>query len=172
MFMRLLIPLWFFSIGTAVFSQDLSDWCGHYAGNLYILSANGQLTGVPMELKISSADSGSYHWTLVYGADSTADVREYLLLPPVNGRYTLDERNGIFLSMTKFADEMICVFEVSGAIVWISYALTKKGLDIKITSSATPELSGGITSGEGEEIPLITSYETSVCQYASLKKRK
>jgi hypothetical protein len=121
-----------------------------------------------MELKIAYVDTGVYDWTIIYG-DSAQDVRPYQLVHKEANFYDMDEKNSIIMSTTLFDNKLICMFEISGTFIWVSYELTETGIEVNLTSHVFGNETGG-AEYEEEDIPVVGSYKTVVSQYAELKR--
>ena len=93
------------------------DYFGIYKGDLHITNSSGEQT-IQMEFHLLATDSvGNYKYVLVYIADGNRQERHYNLLDKGDGRYVVDENNGILLDATLVANKLYSMFEVQGNIL-------------------------------------------------------
>ncbi|MEM9544536.1 MAG: hypothetical protein AAGA77_01115 [Bacteroidota bacterium] len=151
------------------------DWLGDWSGELEIYDVTGPKQTVPMSLQISNTDtSGVYNWVLVYGKDSLADKRNYVLkeIDKSKGHYMIDEKNGILLDSYFINDELSSIFAVMGNTLVCSYR--RKGQElifsIKMYTSEKIRVSGDTLIAE-QKIPEVKSYQHRINQEARLQKK-
>ncbi|MCB9223734.1 MAG: hypothetical protein H6582_06095 [Crocinitomicaceae bacterium] len=152
-------------------AQLSANWLGKYSGELNSTDINGFQMTYHMELEIGILTDTSYTFNIIYGEDSTKQVRAYRLFNSGINHFIMDEQNGILLDMSYGFNRLTSVFEIEGAFLHISYVRTKKGISFELTSSKKSHNTGDKIH-EGEKIPLVTSYKTLVFQTAELKKMK
>lgn len=165
MFKKILILL---TITAITYSQNLDDWKGNWAGELFIYSAPGydKINSLHMKLHISKTDSaGLYNWHIIYG-DSSKDYRKYLLrtLDELNGKYEIDEKNGLTLQANMLGNKLISRFIVQGSLLDITYELENDKLFFEVfAGSDTPVKT---TTGSEDNISVnsfkITNYQKAV----------
>lgn len=154
------------------FGQNIDEWIGNWAGELIIYSAPGydKIKSMHMELHISKSDSaGLYNWHIIYG-DSSKDHRKYLLrtIDAVNGKYEIDEKDGILLGAEMLGNKLICRFIVQGSLIDITYELENDKLIFEVfAGSDTPVRS---TTGSEENIT-VNSFMVTNYQKAFLQKK-
>jgi len=148
-------------------SQLSEGWFGSYSGTLVITNFKGEQSEIYMELLIERNTDSSYTFNIIYGEDTTRQIRKYELFHENDNQYKLDEKNGIVLPMMLFNKRLISVFEVQGNLLQVSYALDKKNIIFRTTVSRESMESGG----EGD-IPLVQGFTPTVDQYATLKRKK
>ena len=113
----------------------LPGFGGRFAGTLRIHGE--RLREVPMGLDVlPSADGVGWSWRLRYGEGEAADVRDYRLLvdDASNGRYRIDEQNGIVLHARAVGDELVSVFTVSGQTLCVRYRAVPDGIEFALES--------------------------------------
>ena len=159
-----------FGLSIISFSQDISDWSGHYVGDLTSLSASGRTMSYHMELKIDQINDSTYNWVIIYGEDSLRQERKYLVkATEKENHFILDEQNSILLNFTLIENSFFSVFEVDGHLLHVEYRLNEDEIKFILTSSNSKEVTGG-TMHEGEQMPIVTTYLTWTTQLAILKK--
>ncbi len=173
---KAILFLLFFSI-TFSYSQNISQWEGHYAGELEVKTLSNQPVSFHMELIFFQLTDSTYTWTIIYGEDSLRQERKYTLKHLEENQYEIDEGNSIVLSSNLINNSFISVFEVQGNLIHCIYTFEKRKLIFDLTSSSNKSETGNIESGtdlNNEEIPLVYTYGTVAKQHAVLKmiKRK
>lgn len=146
-------------------SQLSEGWLGNYSGVLEITNFKGERSEVYMELHIERNTDSSYTFNIIYGKDTTRQIRKYELFHDNNNQFKLDEKNGIILPMILFDKRLISVFEVQGNFLQVSYTLNRNNIIFRTTSSRKSLASGG-----EEDIPLVQGFTPIVDQYATLKR--
>jgi hypothetical protein len=160
-------------INSSLFSQINESWIGIWKGELKI-HANGDAgirNTLPMELHINKSDSlGIWNWRIIYN-DSTKDDRKYLLrIDDFNqGKYLIDEQDGILLEANLFGNKLISRFEVMNSLLEISYTLDGDKILFEVSSSNLKPTS--VTQSQAEQIE-VKSYEITDYQTAILRKQK
>ncbi|HMQ80531.1 MAG TPA: hypothetical protein PKE39_13140 [Ignavibacteria bacterium] len=157
-----------FIFNVSLFSQINDTWLGIWKGELKIHTygdADIRHT-LPMELHVSKADSaGVWNWRIIY-RDSTKDDRKYLLRIDDynNGKYFIDETDGILLEANLFGNKLISRFEVMSSLLEITYTLGGDKILFEVSSSKVKPTS--VTQSQAEQIEVksyeITSYQTAV----------
>lgn len=168
--MKPLILMIYISVLGSVSAQDISDWEGHYSGTLQAKSTNGNEMSYHMEFIVSPIDDSTHNWIIIYGEDSLRQERNYLIRR--TGRenhFLVDEQNSIVLNMDLIGNVFYSVFEVNGSLLHVQYELQKKAIVFTLTASSGKNETGNSVH-EGEEIPLVYSYQTTTFQRAVLKR--
>ncbi len=147
-------------------------WIGKWAGDLNIYGPAGLLQSVPMSLTILPLENGTYTWNIQYGPDS-AGLRPYLLEPvaPEQGRYRVNENNGILLNEQLLGGKLYSLFSVEGSLLLST--VEKVGDKLVYEIIAAGDEPGSTTGGgthEGEPIPAVGVYNVVVRQAAILKR--
>lgn len=161
----------FFLIAVKSYPQINQSWIGIWFGELFIYNSSDQKTinTVHMELHISPADSASlYHWRMIY-KDSANDDRKYLLrtLNENQGKYEIDERNGILIDAKMFNNKLLTRFNVQGYLSDVSYELDNDKIIFEVISGSDTPLR---TTAESEENENVVSFNLSAYQKAILYK--
>ena len=100
------------------------DWLGFWEGDLHIYDEMGLQQSLPMSLDNSiTGVKGQFTWAIIYGTDSIAGRRDYLLkeVDKNKGHYMVDEKNGILLDAYLIDNELVSVFEVMGNSLTSTY---------------------------------------------------
>ncbi len=100
------------------------DWLGFWEGDLHIYDEMGLQQSLPMALDNSiTGVKGQFTWAIIYGTDSIAGRRDYLLkeVDKNKGHYMVDEKNGILLDAYLIDNELVSVFEVMGNSLTSTY---------------------------------------------------
>jgi len=159
-------------LNLSLFAQINEVWIGIWKGELNIEnSPTGVRNVIPMELHISKSDSaGIWNWRIIY-KDSTQDDRKYLLRSAGenNGKYVIDEKDGILLEANLFGNILISRFEVMNSLLEITYNLDGERILFEVSSSKLQPTS--VTQSQAEQIE-VKSYEIISYQTAILYKQK
>ena len=146
------------------------DFFGKYAGILNIHTQRGDQE-VPMEFHLLPTDSlGVYQYTLVYGAGDQRQERAYVLLEEdaANGRYAIDERNGIVLDNKVHGNKLYALFEVQGNLLttFISLEEDHAVFEIVFANKASARETYAI-----QDSVQVLSYPITTVQRAVLQKQ-
>jgi hypothetical protein len=148
-----------------------SDWRGHWKGELlWYRDAVKEPKKVAMEMNIQPADSGKYHWQIIYGA-STEDNRPYTLIPvdTSKGHWVIDENNGIVLDQYLIAGKFCGTFTVQNSTIVNTYRLEDGKLIVEFYSYTAKPFH---TTGKGnDDIPFVDSYQMNSFQKAVLLRQ-
>jgi len=154
--------------------QFPQDWLGNWEGTLTIYSSTGKQQELPMMLKNSATENDSiFNWVIVYGQDSLADERNYLLkvIHQPSNHYVVDEQNGIILDGWVFDNEFVSIFDVMGNQITTRYKRNGEYMDFDIIMNKIDIFQvSGDTIINGENIPEVNSYRPLVSQKARLTK--
>ena len=159
-----MISVWFLFFGLVVHGQE--QYLGRYTGELKIFNANG-IHSIPMEFHfLETNDPERFDYVLIYNNEP----RNYTLIvqDKENGRYVLDENNGIVLPTTYKDGVFYSLFEVQGSLLTSRIAFQADAADFEIIFSNTTDKT--ITGGEEKDIPQVTGYPISVVQKARLTR--
>ena len=151
------------------------DWLGFWEGELHIYNEIGLKQSLPMALDNSTTNiTGQYTWAIIYGSDSIAGRRDYLLkeVDKSNGHYIVDEKNGILLDAYLIDNELISVFEVMGNSLTSTYKREGNNMifEIMMYKSQHVSITGDTIIGT-DTIPPVKSYKPIVTQKAILTKK-
>ncbi|MEM6877384.1 MAG: hypothetical protein AAF544_02410 [Bacteroidota bacterium] len=150
------------------------DFLGRWSGTLRIWRGDGLAQSVPMQLRIEPVDDANYTYTIIYGEDEEAGLRDYMLKPvdTASGHWYVDEQNGIFLDGYYLGGIFYESFSVMGSRLTASLELRGDELIYAITSGSEEAVRmSGDTIIDGDEIPPVASYGTNVYQRASLRRQ-
>ncbi len=164
---KIFLVLFLFTSG--IFSQINDSWIGIWKGELVILNEAGtdKMSSIHMELHITKTDSANiYNWRIVY-KDSTKDDRKYLLrtIDKKNGKYVVDEKDGILLEANLFENTLVSRFEVENSLLDISYKLDADKIVFEVISSLVKPTSSTLSQLEQVQ---VNSYTVTSIQRAYL----
>lgn len=130
---------------------------------------------VDMKLEINKTDYDTIHqWKLTYDLNGKKDVRDYYLvkIDAQKGHFQLDERNSIFIDSYLANNNILTsYFKVENSFIISTYTKINKEVIFEIiASNSNPINETGATTFDGEEIPLVNSFEVTGRQRAILKK--
>jgi len=154
-----------------------AQWEGRWEGTLRIVFPAVQPREVPMALEILPIDSTHWHWRLIYNVRGEEDLRDYVLQPVKikQGRWQIDERNGIVLGARLIDKSLFSLFEVDNQMLMARYSLEGDQIRFEITgSSLEPNLTGPPLpeTPQIENIPQVNWFEVGVFQQALLRKKE
>lgn len=153
-----------------------ASWAGRWVGELHIYNAAGKSESVPMQLHILATDSAQlFTWTLIYGSDTTAGARPYLLRPvdSATGKYQIDEQNGILLDTYLLGGKLYSRFEVLDNLLLTTLEKTGDQISFEtISGEMEPASVTGDTIVKGETIPRVRGYPVVVRQQAVLRREE
>ncbi len=152
------------------------DWLGYWEGELSIYNHSGKTMTIPMALDNGITDNDStWRWAIIYGEDTISGRRDYELkvVDASKGHYIVDEKNSIFIDAYLLDNNLVSTFNVAGNFIQSNYELVGEEMAFSIHMFNDKEVSTtGDTIYNGEEIPIVKSYQNTVWQKARLKKRK
>lgn len=141
-------------------------WVGSWQGEVTMFGPEGERMRFSMTRIIApSEDPARYDWTTIYSGDAGEQVRRYslMLLDPDQGKYAIDEHNGIVLDARYLDDTLFSWFEVQGTRLMVRERLGPEGKSLQF-EIATSQGEPGRT---GEQIPVL-NYLTTGLQRAIL----
>jgi len=151
------------------------DWLGNWSGELNIFTVNGLKQTLPMALDLSTTDtSGIYTWAIIYGHDSIAQRRDYVLkeVDKSLGHYVIDEKNGILIDAYHIHNELSSVFSVMGNTLVNAYRLEGNQLTFTVKIFPSEEIrTSGDTLLLDQKIPEVLSFQHTMSQVARLQKK-
>ncbi len=148
-------------------------WLGHWTGELEIFSGPQKVNSIPMSLEITRVDSSTtLKYFISYGNGPDA-LRSYYLkaIDPKNGRYLLDESNGIRIETYLLGDRLVSIFEVQHSLIQSVAYLENDLLHYQIFAGSFESISvTGDTILESDTIPAVQTFPMTVFQYAVLHR--
>jgi|GEM_PF-4545392 hypothetical protein len=138
-----------------------------------VAAAASRPISAEMELRIAPTDApGQTTWTVSYldkVLPGGRQDRPYVLksLDPAQGRYEIDERNGIILPATFLAGGLYAPFRLQDTLLQASYRLDGDRLIVEILSF---NLAKPTTSGGQDGLPEVKGYAAGTLQRAVLSK--
>ncbi len=152
-----------------------ASWAGVWEGDLVISTAAGVAQTIPMQLHLLPVADSIYTWTIIYGADTVAGRRPYLLksIDRAKGVYVIDEQNSIGLESYLIGQTLYSWFEVEGNLLTTMVEPLEDGrlLYEIVSGKSEPVSTTGQQIVEGEEIPEVKAFPVRVRQRAYLRRR-
>lgn len=160
-------------------------WFGRWSGAASVKSPSRTLQQFEMELNIAAtADSDRLSWELVYitttDGGQQRQVRPYELVA-VNaeqGRYQVDEKNGIVIPTVLVDGVLHATFIVQGNQISVSYRLQDAPADEQalgprlIVEMITTDTTRPSTTGDRDSAPPVITLPTRSVQRAELRRRR
>ena len=181
MIQRLFYPL-LFLLPLSLFAQQKdafpASWAGHWAGDLEIITPQGVMQQLPMEMKIAPSDTAeAWNWRSTFNPGGDKEVvKDYLLraIDPEAGRYVVDELNTIAIEAYLFEGRrLFSWFEVQGSLILALYELRPDGsLLFEIVAGGMEPVSiTGDSVFRGDSIPPVQTFPVRTIQRAILQKK-
>lgn len=171
--MRYLMFLFvFITLSLQAQNEFPESWTGTWKGELSWFTPGAKTPQtVPMEIRISPLKDSldQYHWDMVYANDYNA-IRAYFLkaVNKANGKWLIDENNGILLEQFLYGNCLSGVFKVENSVIVNNYRMEQDQLTVEFYSyKAEPSLTSG---GKSEDIPPVESFTVLSYQRAVLKR--
>lgn len=148
------------------------DWAGTWKGECRLTPAYQGVSSFPASLTVALTDKADVlRWTLIYET-SPRDVRNYELIAvdAAAGRYTVDEKNGLFLDAA-YSDGVLYVpFTIGELLITATYAVGDDGvMHLNLPSfSSTPSRT---TCLSGQPDTCVQSFALSSSQHCWLKRQ-
>lgn len=178
-----LLAMFFFCLGLATLEAQensaplkgvpaaiVKDWSGVWKGTVRNQVDVERSSTFEMQLTVEPADANSLRWQIVYDGEAGKSVRDYQLFvdDAAQGKYTLDEKNGILLPARLLGQTLTFHFSVQDQHLWTSYKFVagdtpRIEFDLVSSSAVSPTRSGG----KGE-IPEVTGFSVTSHQQATL----
>jgi hypothetical protein len=163
------------SRGSATSSAFPADWTGRWTGTLATFGES-KIGPVTMTLEIAPIADERWSWTIIYEGEFGRQVRPYELLAvnAADGRYAIDEKNGIVIPMRFLEGTLYSTFEVMGSRIEVRETLVGSGANAAIAIEmatipvAEPTLSGGNAE---QSIPEVRSWTPRTVQRGSLARQ-
>lgn len=159
--------------GLTVIEKDENNfpksWEGLYSGQLEIFDKDSVKMQVAMSLEVKMLADSSYLWELIYETEQK-DVRSYELqvVNKQEGKYQIDEKNGIILACNYFKNCLISRFEVGTSLLDIVYSKMGESIHFQVIAGKSER---EILEIEVENVPPIHTYQVGTYQKAILKKK-
>lgn len=171
--------LWAQSYGPQIADQSHfpASWVGRWEDTLRIEYPGVRPRFVPMALEIQQRDSLHWDWILIYDVRGQEDRRAYTLEPvqPRQGRWQIDEHNGIVLGARLFGKTLFSLFEVDNQMLLARYSLEGHYIRFEITGAGLePRPTGGAPDAPPtiEPVPPVNWFEVGVFQQALLYRKQ
>lgn len=151
-----------------------SDWIGDWAGPAHLIWPDGRRREFAMELHIApTADPKRYTWTVVYAEGEQRQERLYelVVVDAAEGRYEIDEKNGIRLATTLIAGTLRAAFTVQGVQVVTCERLERTPSGERLLSEMLSFDARDPAATGGGEVPPVTVIRPSTLQEAVLVRK-
>jgi len=150
------------------------SWLGSWEGDLNIYKGALKVQSIPMEMKITAADSlGNLSWSTKYKTQESIE-KPYTLktVDLEKGWYLLDENNSIKIETYRFDNKLVSWYEVQGTMIQAAYEYRDGQLIFEILAgkSEPASITGG-TKVEEEEIPAVKTWPLNLMQRAILQRK-
>lgn len=155
--------------------QPLEAWFGEWEGEMVNLRGGSVASEpIPVEVRIRPLADGTIEWRTVYDRDLVRGLRDYRMVPDPDdpSSFTLDEQNGILLSVRLMEDVLIAPFEVGGQYLLSRYSLESDG-SLRHEVILWSEDSASVTTGRGpagEQGMPVSSFRGSSIQRTVLRR--
>jgi hypothetical protein len=154
-----------------------ADWCGRWTGTLATLGES-KIGPVTMTLEIAPlSEPGRWSWTIIYEGESGRQVRPYELVAvnAAEGRFVIDEKNGIAIPVRVLDGTLYSTFEVMGSRVELRESLRhdRAGAPEIAVEMATIVVEGAVLTGgiADRGIPEVRCWTPRVVQRGSLARQ-
>jgi hypothetical protein len=151
-----------------------ADWIGHWSGPARLVWPDGRRRDFTMELIIApTADPKRFTWTVVYAEGENRQERPYelVVIDAAEGRYEIDEKNGIRLPTTAIGGTLRAAFTVQGVQVVTCERIDRSPAGERLVSEMVSfDARDPISTGGEGEIPAVTTFRASTVQMAELTK--
>jgi hypothetical protein len=147
------------------------DWSGTWKGKLEIFQKSKVVQRIDLTLTIAPTDTaGRWKWQIQYQGQ---DVRDYRLIATpdtAQGKWVIDEQDGIILDLQRNGNVLTSIFEVDS--LWLVVREELVSQDILTMEFATYELTNARASGaSGPGIPPVNSFPVQSYQRGILRRQ-
>ena len=147
-------------------------WCGLWSGKLMIYTPH-QIDTIDMLLHIAQQDQDHFQWKIIYGRDTIAGARKYVLIRSTTNEYVIDEGNGIRLTTTYFPGTLWSRFSVMNALLDCKYQVEGDKMIFEIISGKEIFThTTGDTIFNKDTIPIVRNFALRNYQKAELFRKK
>lgn len=147
------------------------DWIGSWRGPLVTRGISAVAGDVTMEIAIApTADPQRFDWTIVYDGPQGRQERPYQLVVRSHdeGRYAIDERNGIVLEARMLGEALYTWFAVEGSNIVVREQLVREPgaerIEVEFITAVDRE---AVTTGRDVEVRSLPPISV---QRASLRR--
>lgn len=152
-------------------NQNVLSKCeGTWTGELEMVGRLGQVRKVPMRLDIIRSGDSVWTWKTVYDENKVPIVKDYLmrLVNEREGKYMLDERDGILINVSLIGNKFYSLFDVEGSLLSCTYQFTDSLLYYEIVSGPSKPATTSLLKDSNK----VNSYEVKSLQRAVLRRVK
>lgn len=170
--LKVVLSVVFFVTTFSSFAQDISfleQFGGIWSGNLEMVGKRGQVKTIPMRMEINQKKDSLWTWKTTYDEKKVPVIKDYdvRMVNEAEGRYILDEHDGILINMNRMGSKLYCVFDVEGTILSCTYEVREGKLYYEIVSGPSkPALVSTLKDGNK-----VNSYSIGSLQRAVLEKQ-
>lgn len=147
----------------------LQPYEGNWKGELEIIGSRRQVQRVPMQMEIKRLSDSLWLWKTIYASEKPV-IKDYSvrLQNEEEGKYMLDEGDGIMIHMNRLGEKLYALFDVEGTILTCTYELKEGILYYEIVSGSSKPASNTKTK---DGVHAVNSYAMRFMQRAALKKQ-
>lgn len=151
-----------------------TSWFGHWKGESELVNGSGVVQRFQTELKIGPGRAAdTYEWTIIYDGAMGRQERPYRLIvqDAAEGRYAIDEGQGIVLPATLLGDVLASSFEVMGNRIDATYhfrpgAHGRPSIELTLVTKKTDS---EVTTGGKDGVPEVKGWTPTLLQHATLR---
>ena len=149
-----------------------ADWLGLWSGEATNVDPSGNQQAFSMQLEIAATEkSDRFQWRMVYEGVQGKSERNYSLVvkDAENGKYAIDENNGIELDAILLGDTLVESFFIQGQRIWTTFKFVQSeaGREIHFDLFSADD-SQIRKSGARDGVPEVTSWRANSRQFAKL----
>lgn len=150
-------------------SSFLQPFEGNWKGELEIIGSRRQVQRVPMHLEIKKLSDSLWFWKTTYVSENPV-IKDYTmrLQSEEEGKYMLDEGDGILIHMNRLGEKLYALFDVEGSILSCTYEIKEGILFYEIVSGPSKPASNTKTKNGANG---VNSYAMRFLQRAALMKQ-
>jgi hypothetical protein len=151
------------------------SWRGHWKGKSVAAAPGRDGMTFGTELVVQPTDDpGKWTWTLIYDGAAGRQERKYHLVAAnadsaKNGRWKIDENNGIVLDASFINDALYCRFEVQGNDISVSYRASGLGDDRRLMMELVTTRTPGTETGGKDQTPVVSTFVPVSVQRAEMR---
>jgi hypothetical protein len=167
----LVICTLFFSGTSLLFAQFPDSWTGKYSGKMYLSNVSAPTDSVDVSLEIKTVHADSV-WTfnMHYTSNRIGKIEKNYLIIRRNGKFIMDEGNGILIEMSYMNDAFYEFYTVEGMMFSTTMRKTGDSIFFEIYgASEKPTLSTESAPDENSKVYKVNSNKPTFAQSVLLK---
>jgi hypothetical protein len=147
----------------------LQPYEGNWKGELEIIGSRRQVQRVTMQMEIKKLSDSLWLWKTTYASEKPVTKNYTVRLQnEEEGKYMLDEGDGILIHMNRLGEKLYALFDVEGSILSCTYEIKEGILFYEIVSGSSKPASNSKTK---DGVHAVNSYAMRFLQRAVLKKQ-